>query len=224
LPPSAADFGLNVTIAIAIKSAMDECIVTVSDRMGFFNDALPAVDDMTHKDMLISPHWGALFAANNACFAGPIIGRASKLLAERGMKEGLDDVQNAFVDAFCQIRQEHVTREYLSKFGISSVDHFTREGVSTIGRKLFWHLSCKIENDNLGDASFLVYGYDYERMRGDYPERPAHLFEVANPGTLYSLDHLQYSAIGSGASMAMASLSFRPLSHLHSSTNNISSL
>jgi hypothetical protein len=131
------------------------------------------------------------------------------LLAQRGGTEGVEDIRIAVCDAYADIRREYVTREFLSPFGISSVEQFRKEGISTIGEHLFGELSHKIENDPLEHTTFLVYGYD------ENTKNTAHLFEVKNPGTAFTLDHLPYFAIGSGQHIAMASLNLRPVAHLN---------
>ena len=74
-------YGSNVTIGIVAKSAGHECIVSVSDRQISWDDEIPSIDNAILKDWVVSPHWGAVFAANDACFARPILRRTSELLA-----------------------------------------------------------------------------------------------------------------------------------------------
>lgn len=200
-----------MTIGIAAKSSGHECIVTVSDRRVSFDDAVPSLDSAVHKDWSIGRNWGTLFAANDTCFAVPIIRRANQLLIERGHGVGIEEVRAAMCDAYADIRREYVTREFLSKFGITSIEQFRNDGVSKLGRKLFWSLSRRIENDPLEHTTFLVYGYD------ENTKNTAHMFEVKNPGNAFMLDHLPYFAIGSGQAIAMASLDLRPIQHLNPS-------
>lgn len=179
--------------------------MSVTDRQISWDDRIPAVDNAVLKDWVVSPHWGAIFAANDACFARPILRRTGELLVERGGNEGAADVQRAFCDAFDEIRTQHVVREYLRKFGISSVEQLRQEGPSKLGSKLFWSLARKIDNETLGDTSLLVYGYDPQQKMS------AHIFEVTNPGNAFDLNHFQYYAIGSGATIATGVLNMRPL-------------
>lgn len=211
-PPSLwldrSHWGSAVTIGIAARSGTDDCIVTVSDRRISFDDAVPSLDAAIQKDWFVGRNWGTLFAANDTCFAKPIIRLANELLTRRGDKEGIDDIRAAMCDAYAAIRRKHVTREYLSKFGFESIEQFREAGPQKLGRKLFWSLSRKIDNDSLEQTTFLVSGYD------PTTRNTAHLFEVKNPGNWFDLDHMQYWAIGSGANIAMASLNMRPVSHL----------
>jgi hypothetical protein len=203
---------LYVTIGIAAKSNNNECIVTVTDRRLSFDDQVPSVDSAVNKNWFIGKHWGALCAANDPCFLLPIIGRANHLLRERGSKESIEDVRVAMCDAYADTRREYVARLYLSKFGIASVEDFRDLGSSKLGKKLFWSLSRRIENDPLFDTTFLVYGY--EPGSDGTPNMIPRMFEVNNPGVAFLFDHAQYRAIGSGAAIAMASLNLRPLEHL----------
>lgn len=198
-----------MTIGIAAKSKEHECIVTVSDRRISFEDDVPSLDNAINKDWFIAKNWGALFATNDASYALPIIKRTNHLLVERGGNEGLEDVRTAICDAYVEIRREHVTREFLSSYGFVNIDQFRKEGVSNLGRKLFWSLSRKIEGESLAGTTFLVYGYD------ENTNNTAHLFEVKNPGNSFLLDHMQYFAIGSGVNIVMASLNLRPVNHLN---------
>jgi hypothetical protein len=207
VPVNLADYGFNVTIGIAAKSKDDECIVTVSDRRTSFDDLVPSIDSGVNKNWFIGKNWGALCAANDTCFVLPIISRANNLLSERGGTESIGDVKLAVCDAFADVRRDYVTRQYLFNFGIKSIDQFRKEGPSTLGRKLFWSLARKIENESLEQTTLLIYGYG--------PDFTPHLFEVKNPGYAYLLDHFQYFAIGSGATIAMASLNLKPVSHLN---------
>ena len=204
-PPSFND-GSKVTIGIAARTNNDDCIVTVSDRRISFDDVVPSLDSAFNKNWFIGHNWGTLCAANDTCFALPIIDLANDLLKARGGSEGVEDVKAAMCDAYAEIRQEYVTRQFLGKYGIKSIDQFRKEGASNLGRKLFWSLSRKLENERLEETIFLVYGYGKNLT--------AHLFEVKNPGTAFMLDHLRYSAIGSGTAIAMASLNLRPTEHL----------
>jgi hypothetical protein len=198
-----------MTIGIAAKAADHSCIVTVSDRRLSFDDQVPSLDSAMHKDWFVGRHWGALFATNETSFALPIIQRANQLLMDRGLKDGVDDVRRAMCDAYAETRNEYIVRQFLQQFGIANVDQFKKEGPSTLGRKLFWSLARKIQNESFGDTTFLVYGYD------ENTKNTAHLFEVRNPGTPFALDQMQYFAIGSSATIAMASLNLRPVAHLN---------
>ena len=198
-----------MTIAIAAKAADHSCIVTVSDRRISFDDAVPSLDSAILKDWFIGRYWGALLATNDTSFAGPILLKAANLLKERGSNESVEDVRAAMCDAYAHVRQEHVSREFLSKYGITSIGQFRKEGPSTLGRKLFGSLARRIENESLAETIFLVYGYDPNT------KNTAHFFEVKNPGNAYTLDQFQYFAIGSGAAIAMASLNLKPVRHLN---------
>jgi hypothetical protein len=197
-----------VTIGIAARTADNSCIVTVSDRRISFEDAVPSIDSAIHKDWFVGRHWGALFATNETSFALPVIQRANSLLVSRGLRDSYADIREAMCDGYAALRNEYITRQFLKPLGIASVDQFRKEGPSTLGRKLFWSLARKIQNEPFGDTTFLVYGYD------ESAKNASHLFEVKNPGTAFDLTQMQYFAVGSGAAIAMASLNLRPVAHL----------
>ena len=185
-----------MTIGIAARTNNDDCIVTVSDRRVSFDDHVPSLDSAFTKNWFIGRNWGTLCAANDTCFLLPIIKRANELLKQRGRTRTTRTSKTLCGTAYAEVRQEYVTRQFLGRYGIRSIDQFRREGVSNLGRKLFWSLSRKIESDPFEDTTFLVYGYDSGYI--------AYMFEVENPGTPFLLNHLQYFAIGSGAAIAMA--------------------
>jgi hypothetical protein len=199
-----------VTIAIAAKSAMHECIVTVSDRSISFDDLVPSLDNGIAKDWFIGKRWGALFAANDTSFALPIIRRANELLKQKLGLESFEDVKASVCDAYAEIREEYITRQYLGALGFKSLHQFRIEGAATLGEH-FIELVHKVEADSLEETTLLVYGYEPHAQSSFVPR----LFEVRSPGTPFALDHLPYFAIGSGANIAMASLNLRPVGHLN---------
>lgn len=136
-----ADFGLDVTIAIVARSDPNGIFVSASDRMLSFDDAVPAIDNATFKDVFFSRKWKFAFTANDTAYVIPIILRATDLLIARGKSQRPDDMRKAMCDAFSGILKEQAAREHLTKFGFSSVDDFMKAGPSNLGRRLFWSLA-----------------------------------------------------------------------------------
>jgi hypothetical protein len=197
-----------MTIAIVAKSIRHKCFVSISDRMISFEDQVPAIDNAVFKDLPIRfPNWNMVFAANNTDFVGPIWQAAVASLANKSYQPSLAQVEDAVCNAYANVVRKYVTRQFLTKFGLKTIDEFRKAGPSQLGRRLFGSLIRKIDGFNPG-VEFLVYGFDH--TAGKSP----HMFIVSNPGNATNLDHLRFYAIGSGTNMAIASLNLRPLDNL----------
>jgi len=171
-----------------------------------FDDQVPALDNAVSKDILFRvPNWAVAYAADDTSHVIPILREATNILLRKELTQpSASDVEAAMCDAYSRILSGHVAREYLTKFGLGSVDDFKIAGASALGRRLFWSLSRKIDKTSLG-VDLLVYGFDYTNNR-----RP-NLFHITNPGNSSELNHLSAFAVGAGTRMAMASLHLRPL-------------
>lgn len=197
-----------MTIAIVAKSSRHKCFVSISDRMISFDDQVPAIDNAVFKDLPIRfPNWNMVFAANNPDFVGPIWQAAVASLAATSYQPSLAQVEDAVCNAYSEVVQKYVTRQYLTKFGFKTIDEFRKAGASQLGRRFFGSLTRKIDGFEAG-VQLLVYGFDHTAQKSP------HMFKVDSPGNVVNLDHLGSYAIGSGTNMAIASLNLRPLDNL----------
>jgi hypothetical protein len=200
-------YGKAMTIAIVAKSIKHKCFISVSDRMVFFDDQVPAIDNAVIKDLQIRiPNWNMVFSGNTE-FVLPIWQGAVSSLASATYQPSLMQVEEAVCSSYSEVLQKHVTRQYLTKFGFRTIHDFRNAGASQLGRRFYGSLTRKIDRFN-ADVDFIVYGFDHTANKSP------HMFKVTNPGNAINLDHLKSYAIGSGTHMAIASLNLRPLDNL----------
>ena len=197
-----------VTIAIAAKCYLDQCIVMVSDRRVSFQDVVPAADNMMLKELTMGHRWCALFAGDTGP-AIPVAQRARFLLASfvppranPGDEdyESLAQAKRAVREAYQQEWTELATDEILRPCGLT-IDELKRLGHAHLGPE-YATLNKALRSFDLG-IEFLVCGFDHLGF--------GHLFVVKNPGKVQSLGQMDYWAVGSGTYMALASLTGRPL-------------
>jgi hypothetical protein len=148
----------------------------------------------------LGKHWGILFAANDVCEAFPIIIKAQELLNFAEGPETRTKVETAVCDAYNSRVREFAVRNYLSRYGFTTVDEFLKSGLQQFGEQIFTDMYRKIEEIDLG--VFIVYGFDQIT-------KTSHLYEIHSPGSSSNHDLTRYCAVGSGAAMAMASLTAR---------------
>jgi hypothetical protein len=201
-----ADYGFNVTIGIAARTADQQHIYTVSDRRLSFGPDVSAADNALLKDHIICKGWGTLFAANDTSFALPIIHHAAYIIHERKLIATETNVRHAMCEAYAVVLEDYVARVILRKFGFKSLDDF-RNSQAQLGRNFSRTIARRIDRAHLFNTEFLVYGFDAER-------KTTHLFHVEHPGLASSLDHMGYYAIGAGAKVAMNFLHLRTFAGL----------
>jgi hypothetical protein len=198
--PQAKDFGLVMTIGIAVKST-DGAIVMVSDRMLSIDDYTQAADDGMLKTRSLSAYWAALFSAEDTGSILPIIELSrARMRAKNG--ESHKGVMDAVSAAYQQQYRDEVTALYLAKYGINDVREFRKKGLSEFGESKFAEIAQRIDDFDL-KLHLMVCGFD---PKGTTP----HIFQIVNPGRIIDRDPLQYWAIGAGAWVALASLNSRP--------------
>jgi hypothetical protein len=204
--PSSADFGLNVTIGIIAAAIPDDIFVCVADQRISFGDETQADDAATMKALGIHPDWLALFAGNEIKFVLPILLDVKDQLS--GNNYDSSEIQNAFSAAYTRLIQQEFKNKKLSKFGYTSVDQFRTEGRANLD-DYFFELCRELDAYDVG-VQFLVCGYDKQKQ--------GKLFEISSPGAVTDHNLLGYGVIGSGYSMATASLRRKPLKYLLDST------
>ena len=182
-------------------------MVTVSDTMLSYADAVPATDEATEKIFLLKENWRLLFAGS----VTPINGVLARIYAaqrptsdfDNGAKE-LEHLKQISREAYQAERRQQVTDRFLSVYNMT-LDEFRREGLQSFGVQEFAKLNEQVRDFDL-DLTILVCGFD----RQGFP----HIFEVGNPGEIAEHDLLGYAAIGSGADMARGILTPRSVKRL----------
>jgi len=194
-----ADFGLTVTIAIAVKS-VDQCVVTASDRRISFNDIIPAADNATIKTLKLGTRSLALYAGDISSVL-PIANCADALLRNSKQRpdwESPDNVRRVMRLAYQSTRNQEIADRFLSHYAITPRQFYKDYLVGTKQfQRNFQDLKQKIENFDLR-VHFLIVGVDLLGL--------PHIAELQNPGNITPHDLTGMWAIGSGDHLAMASL------------------
>jgi hypothetical protein len=92
------------------------------------------------------------------------------------------NVWQAMCDSYATILNDYVTRTILQKFGFEDIAQFRAEQ-QQLNRDFIFMITERIDQANLADTEFLVYGFDAER-------KSTHQFHVQHPGRASSLDRL----------------------------------
>ena len=196
----------DMTVAIAGFTAPADFIVTVSDARISHGEAIPAADDGTMKNRKIATTWGMMFAASDATAFIPVVSSCYDALAFTGGKgDPLAEekqVREAVLAAYEKEFNDRFFREHLARWGYSDISDFRRTGFNDLGKDIYGDYAAKLARFDLG-LELLVYGFNQAGNR--------HIFEVANPGKILSHNLRGFTAIGSGAWMALAALNRRPL-------------
>jgi len=195
-----------MTIAIAGFNAPADFIVTVSDARISHGEVIPAADEGTLKNRKIASTWGMMFAASDASAFIPVVSSCYEALAFTGgavdPKVTDVEVRKAVQEAYEKEFTERFFREHLARFGYSDISDFRKNGFNELGKDIYGDYAAALARFDLG-LELLVYGFNQQGRQ--------HLFEVANPGKIISHNLRGFSAIGSGAWMALAALNRRPL-------------
>jgi hypothetical protein len=99
------------------------------------------------------------------------------------------------------LRTEFAAR-HLSQLGYKDVDDFRRTGLQELGKDTYDDLVKQLYKFDLG-VELIIFGYNEFK-------NPS-LFVVENPGRAVDLGWQGYAAVGSGFSLAMASLRHKPM-------------
>jgi len=188
-----------VTICIAVKSN-DQCVVTASDRRVSFDDLIPAHDNATIKTLKLGSRSLALYAGD-VCSVLPVGNYADAMLRtshDNPDWEGVENVRRVMRLAYQRARNAKIADLYLSSYGIT-IRQFYLDYQKGTGQfqKAFRNTKRNIDKFDLG-VSFLIVGAD--------PLGLPHIAALNNPGDIIPHDLTGMWAIGSGATLALASL------------------
>ena len=186
-----------MTIIIAAKTIPPDYIVTVSDRMISRGGMVQATDNATVKTRRIAESWGLMFSATNANLFLPIMKQTCNELGDFKQRYSVETVTEAVSQAYIKIFDKLVTSTYLAQFDYNSISNFRSNGLKELGPEITERIFNTINQFDVG-VSLLGYGFDAD----DQP----HIFQVESPGVVIDHDLLGYAAIGSGETMAEASL------------------
>jgi hypothetical protein len=164
----------------------------------FASDTMISTGDMSadmsaFKFRSIGDHWMALYAGNDISHVTPVTREVRNKL--RGQPDTLENVQNAFVEAFHLELEKKAENEILRPLGFS-LKEFKQEGMRLLGQDNFTRLMIEVQQQTI-DIQFLVGGFD----NGD-----PYVFTVSAPGKISDYSELGFWAIGSGQTNALGSI------------------
>lgn len=204
-----ADWGYDVTIAMAAITNPDDVIVCVSDRMISWGDAFPAEDNAILKAIYLYDQWTCAFATNSLNYVLPIIEKTrERFKGQEPVKLQWNGPEAAasMGDAYTDFFHKEFAATYLSRFGYKTVEKFRQSARADLTPEHFTDLCVELGRFDL-QTSFLLFGHD----RLKQPK----LYHIDGPGHIIDCNALKIGVIGSGQSMAMASLRWPPpLTHL----------
>src|ERR1035437_9903756 len=99
---------------------------------------------------------------------------------------------------FRRRRQAKAEFSHLSKYGLT-MEEFVKEGKKFFGLPLFTDMKYQVDSVRLGSA-LMIYGYDDKAV--------PHIFTVDDDAGYENHDLYGFWTIGSGASVAISSLTF----------------
>jgi hypothetical protein len=185
-----------VTVAIVAIADDEKRIIAVSDRMISFRDATPATES-TLKTRKIGHRWALAFSADDATQFFPILTGCIQRFKDLGEAVSLETAKEIVTSVYSDCFHGQFVGRHLSRLGYKSIHEFRADGFSELGETAFNDLRRRLDGFDLG-ISLLAYGYDED-------QRP-HIFEVVNPGNAIDGDLLGYGVVGTGYTMATASL------------------
>ena len=207
--PRPSDWGVGMTVCIAVLCDWMKGIVSVSDHMLGTEDF--TADNLAIKIDSLTSEWKIMFAANDLSSVVPVIEEASKNLLPYTSQRDLDEVATVCQTAFLRQIRRRADSEILNRYGLN-VDSFIERGLKKLGTSLFRDLAQEIKAIKL-DCQFLIYGFD---SSGD-----GHIFSLQDPGEIKYWDKAGMWAIGSGKYNALSSLFFNSCSFLPPATSAI---
>jgi len=186
----------------------DDVIVCVSDRMISWGDHFPADDNAILKAIHLYDQWTCAFSTNSLNYVLPIVEETRRRFKTNPPKLQWDGPEAAatMADAYADFFHREFAAAYLSKFGYKTVEEFRRSGRGDLTPEHFTDLCVELGRFDLG-TSFLLFGHDRYKL----PK----LYQIDGPSHVIDCNALKMGVIGSGQSMAMASLRWPPpLTHL----------
>lgn len=191
----------RVTVCIAALCESEKQIVMASDSRVGFGDF--SADRGAVKYSLLPNDYLLLIAGNDVVYAGETVKRISQRVGGSILR-GTDSLKNpdevALIahEELVETRRRLIEAKILSRYGINSSE-FAKRGKRLFTDQVFYEICNKIANQDLS-LCFLLAGFDYSG-RG-------HLRVIQADDSPHDYDALGFAAIGSGASAAMAALSF----------------
>jgi 20S proteasome alpha/beta subunit len=200
--PRPADWGLRVSVCIALMCNDSKAIVTVSDAKVTFGGY--SADRVAVKNVPMHKNCAVMFAGDDVEHAAPILERTWELTLASIKKQSKDErpspaeIADMVDQAYSERLQREIAAKVLRKRGFD-VDSFRDKGKLKCTPSAYLSLCSRIDQVNIS-LEFLVCGFDKEGK--------AHIIRVDGKSAPKSYDPIGMWAIGSGAYSAMSWLAF----------------
>jgi hypothetical protein len=187
--------------AVARASGGGHSYITVSDHM-LSNSSMSAEPTLVKTSFIGTKiRWTVMFAGDPT-HAYRIISRV--IDSTSGQSETFAVMESAFETAFRAELEQKINDELLSPLGITR-EQFQKTGKKEFGREIFGKMLYQVGNVRL-DTDLLI-------------GNASRIFSVSDPGKIEYHDPLGFHAIGTGATLAQASLmgaidSLHPVNHI----------
>ncbi|MFP5234570.1 MAG: hypothetical protein ACLGSD_01600 [Acidobacteriota bacterium] len=204
-----------LTVCIAAIAEGEEQICVATDAKAAFGDFSSDKGAVKHE------HLGnghiTLIAGNDVVYALTVLAKAKKRIENDGIRDS-DATAEILYEELWSARNQLIESKVLRKYGMT-VQQFTEKGKKSFTDNVFYEICARIDRTELS-LTFLLAGFDAKRV--------PHLRVVTAGEPPQNFDSIAFAAIGSGASAALASLSFAADHHgfgrhsdLHASTYHL---
>ena len=183
-------------MTICIAGLAESHLVLASDTKVAFGNF--SADKALAKNVPFIHHYAIMFAGNDVAHAGAVIGRAKQFLKQQKPVPSSPDEIAECVFKECQIERDRINEAKILKPRMLTMQEFSKRGKELCTDAVFYDISAELQRGELS-LDFLIAGFDENKQ--------AHIrfCNAVTPPQDY--DSLGFWAIGSGASVALASLS-----------------
>ena len=201
-PLTLQERGLSVTVGVAM-AVFDpfNAVVVASDNRISFRDVDPALDRGANKILPIEGGWHLVYAANDIRLFEEVWRNIRALITTATLQPTGDEIRTICERAYTSVLHSEFVKQMLTPMGYASVEAFRKEGLKELGKDQFDPLFMELNRFDIG-VELMIVGFD----KSGEPR----IFTVHNPGRSYSEATLGYAVIGSGSSLATASIRSRP--------------
>ncbi|HEY1903503.1 MAG TPA: hypothetical protein VGG56_13790 [Terracidiphilus sp.] len=183
-----------MTIGIAALADRRTKIVMASDSKAAFGDF--SADRGVLKNIPIGHYYAILVAGNDTGYIMPTVKRIQKAMPLEMTDP--DEIAMLIHEELAETRKRKIEAKILAKLGFT-MDTFRTEGKELLTESVYYDLVSEIRREELS-LTFLLAGFDASNH--------GHLRVITSDDCPQDYDMLGFAAIGSGASPALASLTF----------------
>lgn len=190
-PQQLDELEADMTLCVAAIARVEKRFLTASDLK--LSTEIMSTESRIMKLSLVgeNPRWTVMFAGDPT-YSAIITSRVSAEMKRTGARSANEGrIATFFVNTFQDVLRKKIEDELLSPYGLTR-EQFIQNGRQHFGDELFAKMLYQINEMGLG-TEFLV-------------GNPESLMSIRDPGVVRFHNHLGFHAIGSGATIAIASL------------------